>query len=94
MHESTISTSRVIASTLWTWVVVLMAAAWIIILWAPQHWPTAMMLAATSCASSGIAAVMHVRCYAIRMCTLIRTSSTAGRPPASQLATVPRHTVR
>ena len=55
----------------WSVVVGLMAIAWGVML-LTGHWRIAGMFAATSCATSAYAAVLHLRCYAVRIAGLVR----------------------
>lgn len=72
VHEDgLISKWNVAAGTLWTAVVGLMAASWMVFLLGDQ-WKVAGMLAATACATGGAAAVLHVRGYFVRLSRMIR----------------------
>ena len=100
MHEGMISTGKVFAGVLWTWVGGLLVAAWFVALLAPGDIEFAALLAATACASSALAAVFHIRCFFVRQSHLIRASTDricAGRdegsPSRSSMRSVPpQHT--
>jgi len=95
MHDSTVQLSRVIATALWTCVGILLAAAWILILFLPSAWAIAGMLGGTACATSAAAAVAHIRCYSARICSLIRATSGMTSPmEPTRLARVPEQTMR
>ena len=99
MHESMISTGKVFAGVLWTWVGGLLATAWVLAM-IPGQIEFAALLAATACASSALAAVFHIRCFFVRQSQLIRASTDricAGRdegsPSRSSMRSVPpQHT--
>lgn len=77
MHDSSISTSKLITAALWAWVLLLFAAAWATwALGASEIW---MMLAFTGCASSACAATSQIRCYALRLCAMVRATGGADR---------------
>ncbi len=73
-----VSKGGVMAGVLWAVVAGLMLAAWVVILAADNYWTIAGMLAATSCATSALAATLHIKTYACGMARLIRV--TAGAP--------------
>lgn len=77
MHEGFISRTSLIATMLWTAMVVLFAAAWAIAITHHDWWLWAGMLSATGLGVSAIAATTHIRLYALRMCSLIRATSSA-----------------
>ncbi len=80
MDDGTISTCRAVAGVLWTIVISLMVAAWIVLLWGPH--PIAGMLAATGCAMSAVAAVAQIKCYSTSVCRLIRVTNGLQSPDA------------
>lgn len=72
MNEEYVSKPHLTAATLWAVVVVLMFAAWGIILFAESHWRIAGMLAATAMVTCCVAGVLNIKVYAMRQCSLIR----------------------
>jgi hypothetical protein len=74
MVESYFATCRVWAGVAWAVVVLLMAAAWTVVLFDHDHWPEGLMLGFSSCATSAVAGVLHIRSYMVRMCALIRAA--------------------
>ena len=66
----------VMAAATWVATAALVFAAWAA--WAvggQEHIYIAILIAETACVLSAVAAVMHLRCYAARICRLIRTTS-------------------
>lgn len=74
MNDEYVDKGKVIAYVAWAVVIGLMGIAWVVILATP-HWQVGGMFAAMACASSAMAATLQIRCYAVRMMCLIRTSS-------------------
>lgn len=73
MHEGTpVNMGELVKWGLSTTVALLMAAAWIA--WFAGTESAWMMLGLTACATSAAAAVAHVRCYAVRICDLVRVN--------------------
>ena len=73
MHDNAIPISRVITGALWTWVLLLLIAAWVVWGVVGQHGAGA-MLGLTACVSAAAAGVAQVRCYTLRMIALIRVA--------------------
>lgn len=86
MHDEYVSKEKVAANVMWAVVVGLMVTAWGVML-LTSHWRIAGMFAATSCATSAYAAVLHLRCYAVRLAGLVRASSTV-KPEGAPLSPV------
>lgn len=72
MRDSTVQTSRLITTLLWTVVSLLLAASWVT--WATGTRSVWMMLAFTGCLTSAVAAVSQIRCYTLRVCGLLRAT--------------------
>lgn len=72
MIDQYVSKEKMNAGIAWAIVVGLMTVAWGVMLLAPGHWQIAGMFAATACATSAYAAVLHLRCYAVRIAGLVR----------------------
>jgi hypothetical protein len=72
-----VNRGKVNALTAWGAAVGLMLMAWCVALWAGSEagWRCAVMLAFTSCITSAFAAVLHIRCYAVRVAGLVRATS-------------------
>lgn len=89
MIEDYVSKEKMHASVAWAVVVGLMAIGWSVMLATPEYWKVAGMFAATSCATSAYAAVLHLRCYAVRIAGLVRAINSVqheDRPrPVSRL---------
>lgn len=85
MHDNSIPTSRVITGALWTWVILVLLAAWIV--FAVGYHELAAMLGLTACASSAAAATAQIRCYTLRVCALLRVTAglDGGDAPTVQL---------
>ncbi len=79
MNEGYVSKTKMMAIGLWVLVVLLMASGWAVILIDGNYWWLGGMLAATSCATSAIAATMQIRLYALSLCGLIRLAHGLGR---------------
>ena len=74
--DRTISTGAIITGCLWAWVILLLLAAWLT--WgagSPGNLP--ILLGLTACASSAAAATAQIRCYAVRMCAVIKITRAA-----------------
>lgn len=71
----------IVAACIWAWVVLLLCAAWASwLLGGPHNLP--ILLGLTACASSAAAATAHIRCYSVRLCTLIRVTGGLQCPDA------------
>jgi hypothetical protein len=68
---------RVWAVVAWLVMAVLMGAAWLVMTLDAGGWKVAALLAACACATSAVAATLHVRSFMVRVCALIRAASTA-----------------
>ena len=84
MHDNAIPISRVVTGALWTWVLLLLTAAWIVWGVAGQH-GAGVMLGLTACASSAAAATAQIRCYTLRVCALLRVTSGLEDAPTIEL---------
>lgn len=79
MIDEYVDKGRVKANVGWTAVVAMMAVGWAVILLAPDHWKVGGMFAASSCATSALAAVLHIRCYIVRLACLVRATGAVER---------------
>lgn len=70
MIERTTSTDLVVAGALWATVALLYVAAGILVL--AGHPYKGILVAEIACGVSAYAAVRTIRCYAVRMCELVR----------------------
>jgi hypothetical protein len=77
VNDEYVNKGKVMATAAWSVVVCLMVTAWVFILVTP-HTAIGGMFAATGCAVSALAAVLHIRCYAVRVMCLVRASSALG----------------
>lgn len=75
MIDEYVNKGQVTANAVWSVVAGLIAAAWAVVLMAPDHLVIGGMLAATACALSAFAAVLHIRCYVVRLAGLVRATS-------------------
>lgn len=75
MHDEYVNKGKVITLAAWGVVVALMLSGWVTMVATPEHWKVAGMLAATACASSALAATLHIKCYAVRLSCLMRATS-------------------
>lgn len=73
MIDEYVNRGNVNAGVAWAVVVALMVTGWVVILTTP-HWQVGGMFAAMACASSALAAVLHIRCYAVRLAGLVRAA--------------------
>ena len=73
--EEFVSKSKVAAGVAWVMTVLLLLAGWVMVLAVPEHWMVGGMFAATACATSAVAATLHIRCYAVRLACLVRLTS-------------------
>lgn len=74
--DRTISTGAIITGCLWVGVILLLLAAWLT--WAgggPESLPV--LLGLTACSTSAAAATAQVRCYAVRLCAVIKITRAA-----------------
>lgn len=76
MHDSSISTSKLIAGSLWAASVIAMMIAWGV--WAAGYDSAALMIATTAVLSVGGAVVAQIRCYTLRLCGLLRAVDIGG----------------
>ena len=79
MRESFVSSMTVWACVLWALVGGLLLSAWIVALERSDLVAIYGMLAATGLALSAVAATVHIRVYAARICTLVRATSQGGQ---------------
>lgn len=75
MIEEYVSKGKMVTLAVWGVVVLLMVFGWVMILAAPDHWRIGGMFAATACATSALAATLHIRCYAVRLACLMRVTA-------------------
>jgi len=68
-----VNKNKVVAYAVWASVVGLMALAWVVIIVGDAKY--AGMLAAMACATSALAATLHIRCYFTRLACLVRAPS-------------------
>lgn len=73
------SSLAVWASVLWLVVGGLLLAAWVVALNRPDLMAIYGMLAATGLGLSAVAATVHIRVYAARICTLVRATRQGGQ---------------
>lgn len=74
-HEGYISKTALSVAALWLVVVLLVVAAWLVILVKPDHWRVGGMLAASSCVLGSFTATIHNRLYVRRICGVVRATS-------------------
>lgn len=75
-----LSYGAITTAALWLWVVMALMGAWTA--WLVGRHEFAVMLGFTACASSAVAATAHIRCYAARVCRLIRVMGGLNSPDA------------
>lgn len=90
MHESMISASKVIAAALWIWVTILLATGWTMVLAPGERPQLAMGFFSTACATSALAAVLHIRCYFVRLGQLVRANNRVAANEEGRLHSMPR----
>lgn len=76
-----ISMGTVVTGCLWAWVAALLLASWGTWLLS-DHTTLPILLGLTACASSAAAATAQVRCYAVRLCRVVRVTGGLQRPEA------------
>ena len=88
--EPQYSRGVVLAAAGWLSTALLLLIAWVA--WAvggPENIHIVLLTSQTACALSAVAAVLHLRCYAARICRLIRV--TAGmQGPDADIREIPR----
>ncbi len=72
MNDPLVSTVKVIAIALWSIAGIFMTAGWAVVLGHSRDWQVALMLASTALGIIGVAMLLHVRCYVLRLICLIR----------------------
>jgi hypothetical protein len=77
--EEYVNKGRVAANALWSVVVGLMVVGWAIVLLLPDHWILGGMFGLTACATSALAATLHIRCYMVRLAGLVRAVGSIER---------------
>lgn len=70
MHDGSISTSKLIAASLWAISAAVLGAAWIA--WGQGEPGLAIMMASSSVLPAAAAGVAQVKCYSLRLCGLLR----------------------
>lgn len=84
MNDTTVvSLSRIILTALWATVFILVAASWVMML--TGHSGVTHALGYTACTLSAVAAVAHIRCYAVRGLGVIRAIEDARRREAGSI---------
>ena len=83
MIERIVSRDAVMAYTLWAVTVLTFICAGIVL--AHDHLAWGVFIAEVACGISAFAAVMHIRCYAIRACELIRSYAAPSPDPESRV---------
>lgn len=73
MIEQAVDLGKLVAGAAWAVVALLIAAAWVVGLLV--NWQIGMLLATSACALSAAAAVLHIRCFMVRVLALIRATS-------------------
>ena len=71
MTENYVSICRVVVTTVWGSAAGMLAAAWVLAI-AAGDWHVGVMLAMTAVVVSVVSAVLHVRLYFSRSCSLLR----------------------
>jgi len=72
LDDGTVSMTKVVMAAMWTLVVALGLTSWG--LGIAGEWNWAFLVGLTGCATSAAAAVAHIRCYALRVCALVKAS--------------------
>lgn len=79
--EPQYSRGVVVAAAGWAITGLMLMVAWTAwIVGGPQHIYFALLVAETACATSAVAAVLHLRCYSARICRLVRVANGLQRP--------------
>lgn len=73
MIDEYVNKNKVVAYCTWGAVVGLMALAWVVVIFGETKY--AWMLAEMACATSALAATLHIRCYMTRIACLVRAPS-------------------
>lgn len=81
MNDTAVPINRLIAYTFWALAGLTMIAAWLVILIAGH--PVGYMLGLTALCFIGVAAVSQIRCYVVRLCSLLRAYESADRASAA-----------
>ena len=90
MHDPLISSAKVLATAIWTLAGLLLLSGWVVMLTDDGVWEWALMLSLTGVAVVGVALVLHVRCYVLRLVAIIRLAhGMAGEHESRELHTVP-----
>ena len=84
-----VSKAALVVVSLWGLVLALVLAAWAVAMMNPDAWSVAAVLAMTGCATSALAATLHIRLFATRICRLIRATSGLDGPEPSELRALP-----
>jgi hypothetical protein len=75
MNETSYPRCLVWAWIAWAVVLALVIAAWVVMLFDGDDWAVGFLLGGSGCAMSAVAATLHVRSFAVRVCSLIRAAS-------------------
>lgn len=75
-----VSRSSIVAVVWWSLVAAFIGAGWLIIALQPSAWRWAGASIGTGCATSAVAATMHIRLYVMRTCGLIRAAHGLDMP--------------
>lgn len=79
--EPQYSRGVIVAAIGWATTALMLLVAWTAwILGGPEHAYFALLVAETACATSAVAAVLHLRCYSARICRLVRVANGLERP--------------
>ena len=76
MIERTTSTDTVVAGALWAVTVLIYLTAGLLVL--AGRWQAGIFVAEVACGASAYAAVRTIRCYAVRLCGLVRRLDRRG----------------
>lgn len=91
MHESYVGKTHAAALALWSVVVALTVAAWVLVFLASHRWLLAALFLGTACVLSAAGVALHARLCTIRVCALLRAVSGLSPPESeeAQLRIVP-----
>lgn len=83
VNDEYVNKGKVTACVAWAGVVGFLGAAWLVMILSDERaWKYAGLLAWTGCALSAYAAVLHIRCFAVRVAGLVRAGH--GVPPSER----------
>lgn len=88
--EPQYSRGVVVTAAAWLATGMLLLVAWLAWAMGPvENVHFAVLVAETACVVSAVAAVAHLRCYAARICRLIRVTSALERPHDAEVREFP-----